>query len=483
MACQDQANRKPFHLIICSFSYMDAPRYWELDGFLRIDNSFLRFIGEQVFFPFNKHFQEYPITTALIFSVFLLIGVTAFLFLYVIYLRLKIDRHQKLKARKFAVWEKNFLPLILDEGDISTLIKTIKRSEYELFGDFITPYLNDMKGDSLARMVDILRSIGVDKRERRHLKHSRSTWRRALAVQRLGVFKDSHNVMDLMKALHDKENTVSLNAAGALMKMRDRPLMKKVASILLHNKLITEELFAEVLLKFERSMDLETLLAKGIDKYPLSVRMQIINIIKPFFRTEKGLALINCLKNSKKALSAILEDEDLAGELLDEIIHQYQNNEFIDLDKILSKKEKSYPVSSRIKMIDYIGHIKRVEGAPVLIDRLRKSKNDEETISVIKALGNLEVRESMPLLLDYLKSGHPVIRAQAAKALGPLKDERTVKPISRLLEDKDWWCRFHAASSIGQMGEAGKECLQSFLKNTKDPFAKDIIVHFLSKFQ
>jgi len=259
--------------------------------------------------------------------------------------------------------------------------------------------------------------------------------------------------------------------------------MKKVVSKLLHNKLITEELFAEVLLKFERSMDLETLLAKGIDKYPLSVRMPIINIIKPIFKTEKGLGLINRLKNTQKALSAILEDEDLAGELLDEIIHQYQNNEFINLDKILSKKEKNYPVSSRINMIDYIGYIKRVEGAPVLIDRLRKSKNDEEKISAIKALGNLEMKESIPLLLDYLESDHPVIRAQAAKALGVLKDEMTMKPISRLLEDKDWWCRFHAASSISQMGEAGKEYLQSFLKNTKDPLAKGIIVQFLSKLQ
>jgi len=460
---------------------MDTPKCWELDGFLKIDNSFLRFISEQVFFPFDKHFQEHPITTALIFSVFLLIGVTAFLFLYVVHLRLKINRHQKLKARKFAVWEQNFLPLILDEGDISTLMKTIKKSEYELFGDFITPYLNDMKGDSLTRMVDILRSIGVDKRERRHLKHSKSTWRRALAVQRLGVFKDSHNVMDLMKALHDKEVTVSLNAAGALMKMGDRSLMKKVASALLQNELITEELFAEALLKFKRSINLETLLTQEIDKYPMPARFKIINLIEQIMRAESGANLINRLKNSKKAITIILEDEDLAEELLEEIILQYKNNEFIDLEKILSQKEKKHSMSARIILTDFLGQINRVEAAPVLIDLLKKTKNDEEAISLIKALGNLETEESMPLLLDHLNSKHPVIRAQSAKALGAFKDERTVKSLSRLLEDKDWWCRHYAASSIYQMGEAGKECLQNFLKTTKDPFAKDIIVQFLSK--
>jgi HEAT repeat protein len=460
---------------------MNSPQYWELDGYLKIDNSFLQFINEEVFFSFNKHFQEYPTTTALIFSVFLIIGITGFLFLYVIHLRLKFNRYQKLKARKFVIWEQNFLPLILDEADISTLIKTIKKSEYDLFGEFIAPYLNDTKGDSLARIIGILREIGVAKRERHHLKHSNSTWRRALAVQRLGILKDPSNIQDLTKALHDKEITVALNAAGALLKMRDSQLMKKVVSVLLQNELITEELFAEVLLKFEKSMDLETLLSKEIDKYPMPSRFKIFNLIEPVTKIESGYNLINHLKNSKKAISIILEDEDLAEELLGEIIYQYQNNKSIDLDKILSKKEKEFPASSRIKIIDFIGYIKRVEGVPVLIDLLKNSKNDEETISVIKALGNLEAEEAMPQLLDRLKSDHPVIRAQSAKSLGAFKDERTAEPISRLLEDRDWWCRFHAASSIHQMGEVGKRCLQNFLKNTNDPFAKGIIIQFLSK--
>jgi HEAT repeat protein len=462
---------------------MDSPKYWELDIYLKIDNSFLRFINEEVFFSFNKHFQEYPITTSLIFSVFLFIGITIFLFFYVIYLRLKIDRYQNLKTRNFIIWEKIFLPSILEGEDISTLAKTIKKSEHEMFGEFITPYLNDMKGDSLEGMIDILREIGVAKREQHHLKHSNSTWRRALAVQRLGVFKDSNNVENLTKALHDKEIIIALNAASALLKMKDRQLMKKAVSVLLQNQLITEELFAEALLKYEKSIDLEIFLSKEIDKYPMPSRLKIINLIEHIARTGSRSNLINHLKNSKSAITMILEDEYLAVELLDEIIHHYQNNKSIDLEKILRKKDREYPLSSRIKMIEYIGYIKRVEGVPVLIDILMKSEHAEETISVIKALGNLQAKESMPQLLDSLESEHPVIRAQSVKALGALKNERTAKPISRLLEDKDWWCRFYAASSIYQMGETGKECLQNFLKNTKDPFAKDIIIQFLSRSQ
>ena len=302
-----------------------------------------------------------------------------------------------------------------------------------------------------------------------------------MAVQRLGMLKDPNNIKYLTKALHDKEITVVLNAAGALLKMRDHQLMGKVVSVLLRNELVTEELFAEVLLKFERSIDIETLLCQKIDKYSMPFRFKILNLIEPIIRTENGHNLINRLKNSKKAISVILKDEDQAEELLSEIIYQYQNNKSIDLEKTLSEEEKEFSMSSRIKIINFIGYIKRVEGIPILIDLLRKSKNDEETISAIKALGHLKAEDSMPLLLDHLNSEHAVIRAQSAKALGVFKDKRTAKPVSRLLEDTDWWCRFHAASSIYQLGEAGRECLQNFLKSTRDPYAKGIITQFLSK--
>ena len=462
---------------------MDSSKYWEIEGYLKIDKSFFWFINEHVFFPFSTHFRDYPIETFLIFSVFLLIGFTVFLFFYVIYLRLKIDRHHNLKTRNFVVWEKNFLPSILLDGDnegddISTLVKTIKKSEYDLFGEFIAPYLKDTKGETQTKIINILREMGVDQRERHHLKHSNLTWRRALAAQRLGIFKDSHNVMDLVKALHDKETTVVLNAAGALLKMRDHQLMKKVVNILLHSEIITDELFAEALLKYGKSINLEVFLSKEIYKYPIPSKLKIINLIEPIIRAESGSNLINRLENSKEALTMILEDEYLAEELLDDII---KNITSIDLEKILNKKENAYPLPSRIKMIEYIGHTKRLEGVPVLINILMRSKDDEEIISAIKALGNLEIEESRPKLLFCLESKHPVIRAQAAKALSVFMDERDTKPISRLLEDKDWWCRFYAASAIHQMGEAGKEFLQNFLKNTRDAFAKDIIVQFLSK--
>ena len=464
---------------------MHTSKYLELENYLKIDNSFLRFLSDQTFFSFNQNFQEHPITTTLIMTVFLIIGITIVLFIYVIYLRIKLNRYHNLKARNFAIWEQKLLPLILDDDDISpsilSLTKTIKRSEYDLFGEFISPYLKNIKGDTLRKIANILREIGVVKRERYHLRHSKSAWRRALAVQRLGVFKDLYNINDITKALYDKDIIVVFNAAGALLKMGDRQLLKKVINILLRNKLVTEELFAEVLLKFEKPINLETFLTQKIDKYPIPFRLKIINIIEPIIRKESGANLIKRLNNSKTTISIIMEDEHLAENLLEDIITQYKNSNSINLEEILSKKEEEFSTSSKIKLINFIGSAKRIEGIPALIDIINKPTDDEVTISAIKALGKLEAEESIPQLLFNLNSNHPIIRAQSAKSLGILKYENAVKPISRLLEDKDWWCRFHAASSIYKMGEVGKKCFQDFLKTTKDPYAKGIINQFLSK--
>ncbi len=112
--------------------------------------------------------------------------------------------------------------------------------------------------------------------------------------------------------MHDKDITVAVNAAGALLKMGDRQLLKTVISVLLRNKFITEELFAEALLKFERTLNLEIFLSQEIDRYPISSRFKIINLILQITRTESGPKLIIRLRNSKEAVGVILENEDLA---------------------------------------------------------------------------------------------------------------------------------------------------------------------------
>ncbi len=459
---------------------MKPPIFWEMMSSQDVEKLFLGFDSKQVFSPFYRFFEEVPIVTGLIFSVFVVIGVTVFLILYVIYLRIKFELYRKKKARKFAVWEQNILPLIGSEVEIpSLIIETIKKRDYELFAEFIAPYLKDTKGDFLKRSTDVLRKVGAMEWERHQLKHSKLTWRRALAVQRLGEFRDQENVKDLIHALNDEEPIISLNAAGALLKMGDNELLKKVISVLLKNEHLTEELFAEILLNYESPIDLDYLLNNEEEKYPALARIKVVNFVEHYNREEGTRRSLKIIKKSKKAIRILLDDENLPDQVFEEILLKYKNPE--ELEHMLSQKVEKFPVASMNKIFEYIGYLNRLEGVPILIDLLGKSKNDEQTIRLIKALGNLGSEEALPLLVDFLKSGHPVIRAQSAKALGTLKDETTKEPLSKLLEDEDYWCRYHAASSIFQMGEKGEEFLKNFRNHTQDPFARDMITQFLHK--
>jgi len=459
---------------------MKPPIFWEMMSSQDVEKPFLGFDSKQVFSPFYRFFEEGPIVTGLIFTIFVVIGVTVFLILYVIYLRIKIELYRKKKALKFEVWEQNILPLIASEVEIpSLIIETIKKRDYELFAEFIAPYLKDTKGGFLKRSIDVLRKVGAMEWEQHQLKHSKLTWRRALAVQRLGEFRDQENVKDLIHALNDEEPIISLNAAGALLKMGDNELLKKVISVLLKNEHLTEELFAEILLNYESPIDLDYLLNKEVEKYPALSRIKLINFIEHYNREEGTIRSIDIIKKSKKAIRILLDDENLPDEVFEEILLKYKNPE--ELEHILSQKVEKFPVASMSRIFDYIGYLNRLEGVPILIDLLGKTKNDEQTIRLIKALGNLGSEEAFPLLVDFLKSQHPVIRAQSAKALGTLKDETAMEPLSKLLEDKDYWCRYYAASSIFQMGEKGEEFLKNFRNHTQDPFARDMITQFLHK--
>ncbi len=174
-----------------------------------------------------------------------------------------------------------------------------------------------------------------------------------------------------------------------------------------------------------------------------------------------------------KILGILLAQEDLSGELFAEIILGYGSDVVSEVSQALSIYNEL--PRSRTKIIDFLGHYRRVEIAPFLISLLTTSENAEEKIHVIKALGNLIEPKSFPALVSCLKNSNPTIRSQAAKALGYFKDEAAFDELAELLSDKDWWCRYHAALAIFKTGESGKLFLKKLYKETKDPFARDVI--------
>jgi len=177
----------------------------------------------------------------------------------------------------------------------------------------------------------------------------------------------------------------------------------------------------------------------------------------------------------------LIKKDNLTEELFVEVLLNYE--EPLNLQTLFDSDLGKTNVFSRLKIIDYIGYFKRIEGIPILIEFFNTTTDHEETVHLIKALGNLGSQESRPYFIDFLKNDSPVIRAQSAKALGELKDERDIIHLSKLLNDKNWWCRYYSASSIYQMGEYGRKFLHMYKKTSKDSFSRDMITQFLERVQ
>lgn len=191
------------------------------------------------------------------------------------------------------------------------------------------------------------------------------------------------------------------------------------------------------------------------------------------YAASSALMKIGERKSIAKILTILLAKETLSGELFAEIILGYGKGVVSEIAQALTIYF-DLP-RSRTKIIDFLGYFKRVEIAPFLIKLLETTKSDEEKIHVIKALGNLTAIDSFPALVRCLKSPNPTIKSQAAKALGSFKDESAFPVLSELLEDRDWWCRYHAATAIFKTGVAGEVYLKKLSAKTTDSFARDII--------
>jgi hypothetical protein len=73
-----------------------------------------------------------------------------------------------------------------------------------------------------------------------------------------------------------------------------------------------------------------------------------------------------------------------------------------------------------------------------------------QPVDVLASLG----KPVVPQLIDELKNHDPLVRRQAAQALGEIKDLRAVEPLIDLLKDKDPLIRRHAVKALGKIEDA-----------------------------
>lgn len=93
---------------------------------------------------------------------------------------------------------------------------------------------------------------------------------------------------------------------------------------------------------------------------------------------------------------------------------------------------------------------------------------------VARALGNLHIPHSFEILARLSQDDAWVIRAQAVKSLGKLKDLRGLDILTDALFSPFWHVRFNAGFSLTSLGLPGIKRLQAISKQKEDRYASDM---------
>jgi HEAT repeat protein len=142
--------------------------------------------------------------------------------------------------------------------------------------------------------------------------------------------------------------------------------------------------------------------------------------------------------------------------------------------------------------------------SPMLLERIRPDAPPHKLYAYIHAAAELKDPECMARVADLSTHAHPEVRvavarvlrskagdsvhvkllsmlrdpdwrvrAQAARGLSEIHDERTTQELGRALTDGNWWVRFRAGLALATMGHMGSTELTNALAHS-DRYARDM---------
>ncbi len=88
-----------------------------------------------------------------------------------------------------------------------------------------------------------------------------------------------------------------------------------------------------------------------------------------------------------------------------------------------------------------------------LIDVL-EDENENARADAAYALGIIRDSRAVEPLISVLNDGHADVRKSAAHALGRAQDKRAVEPLTALLQDEEWYVRSTAADALGKIEDS-----------------------------
>jgi len=150
-----------------------------------------------------------------------------------------------------------------------------------------------------------------------------------------------------------------------------------------------------------------------------------------------------------------------------------------DILKKMTLQMSDFPGEYQYYFIDVLGISRHLDFLPFLESNLNH-ENLEIRIRSLKAINEIGIITDLDKYKVFLNSSIWEERLMLAKLFGAFPLEQVYPQLEQLLQDENWWVRFHAARSIGHSKD-GKSRLEMFIATAQDPYAIDMAREVLGR--
>lgn len=369
-----------------------------------------------------------PYLQALI-NIIVIIGIIIIVLLTaLILIRLLTSLNKKNYILKAVEWEEIYLSYLQGELDLNKaaeLIKTEKR--YHWLWHFFAPYLEVLDGSDFDKTKALCREIGLIDYYKKKLRRGGKK-NKAIAARVLGVLRCRESTQGMLNLLQSKDQNLVQAAAYGLAKAGETDTFYPVLQALLSNTFFTYEGTTEILAAFGEN---------------------ICPVAAQFLQEET--------------------EQQPAG-------NQDQN---IRSPKKVHAKNMVDPSVYRSVMIDLLGYFKYREALPVL-QKILENTDEETTVHILKAFLSMGQTPANFNIEPYLEHHYWVVRNFSARVWQLTGDRQALPILERMLSDRNWWVRFHAAEALRSAGRTGLVILKQKTQGP-DPNAAAISSYALSR--
>jgi len=306
----------------------------------------------------------------------------------------------RIKSRE---WESIYLNYL--HGDL-TLEKAVQmmagEKRYYWLWHFFNPYLEALEGTDFDKTKAFCREIGLIGHYKKKLNRGGAA-KKAVAARVLGALRCRESAKEMMGLLQSRNQLLVQAAAQGLARSGQSDAFFPAAQALLRQTFITYEQATAILAAF------------GKEICPHIVRL---------------------LEDEAAQLPTSNRDRGIRSP------KQFRGKNSVD------------PSVFRSIMVDLLGFFKYREALP-LLERLLEKADEETTLHILKAFISIGEAPASLDLKPYLEHRYWAVRNFSARAWKLTGDRQVLPVLEKMLVDRNWWVRFHAAEALRSAGWPG----------------------------